>query len=303
MPVSGTYFGQPLFRIAYLPHLTTKGIMFAIHDCFLDDSKDERQEIAYVCAGFYGSEEVWQSFDKAWRKQLKAEGIDYFKSSECNNLSGQFDRWRNLPQPLGRQAADQIRQRLKKTALGFRGLHGVGTALPVEEHEAVLRHENANRIFPENHLYHRVFETTLLGSTRAACINPRDLMLFIHDDGPDFRELLAIFKDFKGKNPIHGRRLTCLLAMDDTVTPALQLADMFANSVQRLTVDLLKGEGSFPSDFMFDRSDLRVWTREIGELELAHNLKQRGIAVPKSLTDAISEHPKYSRRYPKKMPG
>jgi hypothetical protein len=238
--------------------------MFAVHDCYLDDSKDKRQEIAYVCAGFYGTEEVWRLFDKAWRKQLRAEGIDYFKSSECNSLSGQFEKWKNLHAPLGHQAAQLIKQRLKQVALRFRGLHGVGVALPVEEHEAVLKHENASQVFPEQHMYHRVFEVALLAATKEACVRPRDLMVFVHDDGPDFGQLLAIFKDFKGKNPNAGKLMTAFFPMDDKDTSALQLADMFANSVQGLTVGLLNGSGTFPSDFMFDRSGLRVWTRELG---------------------------------------
>lgn len=274
--------------------------MFAIHDCYLDDSKDKRQEITYVCAGFYGTQEVWRHFDKAWRKQLKAEGINYFKSSECNSLSGQFERWKKLPDPLGYQAAQLIKQRLKDVALRFRGLHSVGIVLPVEEHEAVLKHENASRIFPEQYLYHRVFETTLLHATRAACANPKDLMVFIHDDGPDFGQLLAIFKDFKIKNPKSGKHMTVFFPMDDEVTPALQLADMFANSIQGLTVDLVNGKETIPNNFLFDRSGLRVWTRELGEYALAWNLKKRGIKVPQSLTDAISNHPKQPKRRQRK---
>lgn len=274
--------------------------MFAIHDCYLDDSKDKRQEFAYVCAGFFATEEIWRIFTKAWRKQLKSDGIEYFKSSECNSLNGQFEKFKDLP--LGRQSADLIKQRLQKIALGFRGIHGVGVALPVEEHEAVSRHENATRVFPKEHMYYRVFEATVLEATTGACVNPKDLMVFVHDDESDFGNLLAIFKDFKVKNPKSGKRLTAFLPMDDKTTPALQLADMFANSIQGLTVEFLNGREEAPSNeiFMFDRSGVKVWTRELGEKVLVANFKSRSIPVPQSLEDAIAAHGQLPRRYPRK---
>jgi hypothetical protein len=172
----------------------------------------------------------------------------------------------------------------------------------VEEHEAVLRHENASRVFPKEHMYYRVFEGTILEATTVACVNPRDLMVFVHDDEPDFGDLLTIFRDFKVKNPKAGKRLTAFLPMDDKTTPALQLADMFANSIQGLTVEFLNGREEAPSDeiFMFDRSGIKVWTRELGEKVLARNFKSRSIPVPQSLEDAIAAHDQLPRRYPRK---
>jgi hypothetical protein len=283
---------EHLFQIVFPSHLRLRGNMFAIHDCYLDDSKDERQELAYVCAGFYGTERSWRAFDTAWRKQLKAEGIDYFKSSECKGLSGQFEKWRNLPFPMGQQSAQLIKERLQKVAIDSVGLTGVGVALPVEEHEAVLKHENANLVFPERFIYHRCFELALLDATQTACETIRDLMVFVHDDGQDFGHLLEIFKDFRKKNPKAGKHLTTLIPMDDTKTPALQLADMFANSVQGMTVKFLMGREAARSSgiFMFDRSSLKVWTRELGEKVLQLNLQSRNIPVPQSLEDAIAEH-------------
>lgn len=283
-----------LFKIVFPPNLRIRGNMFAIHDCYLDDSKDERQEFAYVCAGFFATEEVWGVFNKAWRKQLKADGIEYFKSSECKGLTGQFERLRDLPPPIGREAAEAIKKRLQKVAIGIPKLQGVGVALPVEEFQAVLRHENASVVFPERYIYHRAFELTLLDASTTACKRPRDLMVFVHDDGQDFGQLLEIFKDFKRKNPNTGKHLTSFLPMDDKTTPPLQLADMFANSIQGLTVEFLNGREEAPADetFMFDRTGLKVWTRELGELVLVRNLKSRHLSIPQSLEDAIASHPK-----------
>lgn len=114
------------------------GNLCTIHDCYLDDSKDERQEIAYVCAGFYGTTDAWSDFSRAWNRQLKDEGISYWKSSEHRGLKGQFTRWKNLPFPIGRKAADLIRDRLQAVAVQTKGLYGTGIAVPVAAHAAIL---------------------------------------------------------------------------------------------------------------------------------------------------------------------
>jgi hypothetical protein len=266
-----------------------RGKLCTIHDCYLDDSKDEKQEIAYVCAGFYGTSKVWSDFTEAWNRQLKAEGISFWKSSEHRALEGEFRRWRNHPYPQGRQGADLIRSRLQAVARNARGLRGIGVAVPVQDHDAVLEYENANLIFPEGNVYHRAFELTLLHSVKTACTAPRDLMVFVHDDGPDFGELLAVFKAFKQGNRTASKRLSSLLSMNDMETPALQLADMFSNAVQSTSVQLLTGNRpgvAVNEVFMLDRASVAVWTKELGEEILWGNLKFRGLPIPADL-DAI----------------
>jgi hypothetical protein len=256
----------------------------------LDDSKDQRQEIAYVCAGFYGKQDAWQYFSQKWSAQLKAEGIEYWKSSECHSVDGQFRKWRSLPPALAHQAAYQIRDRLQAVALQCPGLHGIGMAIPVKEHEAVQKYEHASALFPKHFIYHRAFELTLLQSVKAACTGERDLMVHVHDDGPDFPLLHALFKSYKQKNPLTGSHLTTLLPLDDKETPALQLADMFANGLQARSVEFLSGKrDQFRTDeiFMLDRSQVFVWTKELGEDILYMHLVGQKLPIPEELLLAI----------------
>jgi hypothetical protein len=171
-------------------------------------------------------------------------------------------------------------------------LHGAAVAIPVEEYEAVLRHEGAEKVFPRQHIYHRAFEVTLLQATRAACRYPKDLMVFVHDDGNDFNDLHTIFRSYIKKNPLTGKHLTSFLSMDDKTTPGLQIADMFANAIQWTTVRFVTGAENVHSGdiFMFDRSKINVWTRELGEEVLARAFKGRGIPIPESLESAIATH-------------
>jgi hypothetical protein len=76
-----------------------------VYKCFMDDSKDSQQARMLVCAGWIGERNDWIDFCGRWNKRLKSDGIDYFKTSEYKMLKGQFERFRKLPVPDGRNAA------------------------------------------------------------------------------------------------------------------------------------------------------------------------------------------------------
>lgn len=266
-----------------------------IRDCYLDDSKDASQEFAYVCAGFYATRRAWEDFHKSWERQLRAEGISYFKTSEYKSLSGEFRRWKNVPPPFGQQGAELIRKRLENVVRQASGLHGVGVVVPVGEHEAVLRHQNADVIFPAKYIYHRAFELTLFKTTHQACKSSKNSIAFAHDEGPDFNGLRTIYISFKEKNPRTAKYMKGFIPLDDKYVGALQIADMFANSIQGTTVKFLNEEireASSSDIFMFDRSKIWVWTREVGEEVLAGNLESRRMPIPESLKTAVGSRKK-----------
>jgi hypothetical protein len=258
-----------------------------IRDCYLDDSKDKHQEFVHVCGGFYGTSKAWDRFSKAWDKQCKEDGIDYWKTSEYRRLEGQFAKW----SPDRRSEADAVKHRLQAIARKSIRLHGVAVAVPVKVHHDLLRYENADRIFKEEHIYFRALETAIYRATSLACADPRDLMLFVHDDGPDFDLLRQIFNSYKEKNQETGKHLTMFMPMDDKTTPPLQLADMFANAIQSTSVDIFAHNRmrDRKNIFMLDRSSVSVWDRPIGEIVLRHNMRSRGIPVPLELDEAADK--------------
>lgn len=263
-----------------------------IYECYLDDSKDKTQEVAYVCAGFYGAKRAWQNFEKAWQDQLKIERIDYFKSSECRRLCGQFARFSLIAKPTGHALADQVRQRLQKVLYDSSGIYGVGVVVPVAEHDAVLKHQSADIIYPPKYIYHRAFELALLRTKLLACKTSKDRVDFAHDEGPDFKKLYTLYLSFKTKNPMTGAYLKGFISLDDKKHGALQAADMFANSIMSTTMNLLKMKPDTSSEdiLMFNRSKISVWTKEIAEKILARNLGSRDMPIPESLANALIQH-------------
>ena len=59
---------------------------------FTDDSAAQRGDRRLFLAGYLHRADVWASFSDHWHAELKSwPAIEYFKASEANNLSGQFD--------------------------------------------------------------------------------------------------------------------------------------------------------------------------------------------------------------------
>jgi hypothetical protein len=260
-------------------------LMVMIHECFLDDSKDKRQEFLYVCGGFYGSQDAWKRFDKEWNKQLKCEGIEYFKTSEFKSLTKQFSRYRSLPEPHGRDGATQIRDRLEDVLRHCPDINAVAVVVLVEDHQEVMKHASADIIFGE-HIYHRAFESTLLQAAWNAC-KGSDQIAFAHDEGQDFDRLRQLYRSFKLKNPEVAKKMRGFIPLDDKLTPGLQIADMFANSVMNRTHrHMTKGDADSREIFMFDRAKIYTWSQRFGEIILAANLRSRGIPIPETLSEA-----------------
>jgi hypothetical protein len=59
---------------------------------FTDDSAAQEGDRRLFLAGYLHRADVWAKFSDDWHAELKAwPAIEYFKASEANNLSGQFD--------------------------------------------------------------------------------------------------------------------------------------------------------------------------------------------------------------------
>jgi hypothetical protein len=261
-----------------------------LFECYLDDSKDQFQDISYVCAGFYGNKNAWNLFNSRWQQQLEDEGIEYFKTSECNRLKGQFARFAPLEKPHGKNGAGLVRERLKKVMLDTPGLHGVGCAVPMADYRAVMQHQSADLIFGEKGMYYRAFEVTLHRAVRSSCKSSNDAIAFFHDDGQDFNELRDLYRSYKKLNKIDGLHMKGFLPLDDKIHGEIQVADIFANSVMGTAVGhMTEKDGAHNSNiFMFDRSDLSVWSEELGLKILVSEMAKRKIPAPDSLIKALA---------------
>ena len=78
----------------YAPEVRRDKVV-AVLRAFTDDSASDMGDRRIFFAGFMHRAEQWALFAEAWDKELKTEPtIQYLKTSEAQNLRGQFLQWR-----------------------------------------------------------------------------------------------------------------------------------------------------------------------------------------------------------------
>src|ERR1700687_518076 len=68
----------------------TKQGAFCVLGCYMDDSADHGRKKVFSVGGFVGESDDWFDVERYWERALKREKIDYFRTSDCVNLEGEF---------------------------------------------------------------------------------------------------------------------------------------------------------------------------------------------------------------------
>jgi hypothetical protein len=259
-----------------------------IYNCYLDDSKDQKQEQMIISAGFFAPMKAWQLFRLAWNTCLRKHGIHYFKTSEFRMLTGQFQKFKSAayPIPTGRAAADKIRNELRMILDDAHGINGIGIAIPVADYEEVSQMPEAANIMPANP-YHgalvSIFAETLKCVGRK--FRGRNMAAFVHDDGNDFPELHSVYKGFMNENPHWAKHSGGFQPLDDTRHPELQAADMAANYALQLGQTWLTNGRSEPEREQFKKSIkwIGVWEKTYILKLLVEQYAHRKLPIPQTL--------------------
>jgi hypothetical protein len=202
-----------------------------IYNCFVDDSKDQNQSQMVVSAGFFGTQDDWGALRIAWKKRLSEDGLEYFKTSEFKMLNGQFAKFKtsDYPPPTGREKARQIRSDLQAILKRVPGIRGIGICIPIDDLNKVCTRPEAAPFFcgsPYNLALQSIIHETV-GFIRQK--SGRNMVAFVHDDGPDYDVLHHFYKGFKEVNPTTAKYMAGFQPLSDKEHPPLQAADMVAN--------------------------------------------------------------------------
>lgn len=278
---------EDLADLIFPPEWNVTGYLCMIYHCYLDDSKDANQNKIVVSAGFFGTKEDWGRLRASWVKQCQASGIDYFKSSEYNHLSGQFRRFRtaNYPPPTGREAAKQIRDALLAVVKRVPGLRGIGMAIPIHIYNSVRSRPEATDVlmgFPYSHAMGSIMLKTVQAIKQ---IPGRNMVAFVHDEGSDFPELFDSYKSFRIANPRTAKFMAGFQPLDDKVHPPLQMADMIANLTLELGSEWIdNGHKRETLDRMAENIEsIHIWDTHYTLSVLKRELMRYGKPIPDDL--------------------
>jgi hypothetical protein len=196
-----------------------------LYRAYIDDSSDRNRERVVVCGAIIGDEPRWTFLTKKWNARLAQDGLQYFKSSHCNSLNGQFHKFRSMPD--GKQRADKVRDDLD-AIIHESQVMTLGATLPIPFYKTMLADQAKFGPIPDVP-YRLVFQQVLAECAYAMVEMGRDrIVTFGHDDGDDFDALRGVYQRFKQTNKHHAKRMADFVPLDDKLHPPVQAADVAA---------------------------------------------------------------------------
>jgi hypothetical protein len=287
----GEFTIEDLFDLVFPSEWRITGHLCMIYHCYLDDSKDQKQDQMVVSAGFFGTQKAWGNLRAEWKGRLQKDGLEYFKTSEYKMLNGEFSKFKSnsYPAPTGREAARNLRSDLQRILDKQIGIYGIGVAIPVADYEDVRSRPEAQGVL-HGSPYHWALEGIMLGTVNALCEDPasRSMVAFVHDDGEDFDELRAVYKSFKELNKVTAKYMAGFQSLDDKLHPPLQAADMAANYTLGLGQEWLANGRSKPKMKEMEQSIKRlyVWDKNYMLSVLKRQLVRLKRPIPSDLQGA-----------------
>lgn len=248
---------------------------------FVDDSADEKQEKVVIAGAFSGRFGQWSELKRQWRKRLRREGIQYFRSAEYNSLTGQFFKYRDpgkYPKPEGSKAAKRLRDDLE-AIVERNKLGGVAVCIQMP-----LFNSFRNRSREAAWIFADPFEIALqilfkqLSQAVKSDIGDNHRFAFVVDESQSAQRIEKVYLEFKRVNPGLAVNMEGLTHLDDKTTPPLQVADMMASIAKETYLDWPAGASqSIPKRL---QNNIRsIWLPDNAYFEevLAHELKRRGL--------------------------
>jgi len=198
-----------------------------LYHAYIDDSADRNQQRLVVCGAIIGNKTEWGMVNAKWKARLAQDGLDYFKSSHCESLNGQFHKFRQSGMEEGKRRALLVRDDLY-AIIQNAPIIALGVTLSIPFHRTMLSDPKTFGEIPKVP-YRLAFQQALAESAKAMILLGRgNIVTFGHDDGDDYPVLHDLYKEFKKRNPRYAKILADFVALDDKLHPPVQAADVAA---------------------------------------------------------------------------
>jgi hypothetical protein len=145
--------------------------------------------------------------------------------------------------------------------------------------------------FPYRRAIESVWVETVRRGFRRSKAHHHSVIAFIHDDGPDYPELAALYSGFKKLNPRTAKFMVGFSGLDDKVNPPLQAADLIANHSLEIGIDWAENGKTKARELELQGSMgfLAVWREDYAKGVLHHELKRKKLPIPDDLQAEIAE--------------
>jgi len=230
---------------------------------YADDSADAKREILFVVAGLVADTSVWFEVERLWNKRLDRDGLEYFRASDCNSLTGEFYKLVKAHGPnRAREMANDLLADLKEI-IKARELYAFIFMGPM----AVYRRARA-KDFGKNCLhddpYIQAHEQIVFEVAKSAGKGKaKSPIAFVFDEHCKAKQLLAGWADLKRRLPATSQWIGSATVLDDKQCAQLQVADLIANIAKRACEKVIAAD--YDHSYMFeleewrDRAHLGYW--------------------------------------------
>jgi hypothetical protein len=246
---------------------------------YLDESADERQEKAFCVGAFLVHERAREAIQVAWVRQLEADGVSYFRASDCRNVKRAFwhlrERYGSLQ--LARVAAAEIRENLENILLPQTALWvGFGLTIDIPEHTEARKAIPESAIFYSNGPTVAAYSQAIYTVTRSVRKNaPGYGVSFVFDESSSSAKIIAAYEAVKVYHPVIAKSMGTIAPANDRVTPPLQMADLVASITREAFLKYKDSGESFPGKWSGHFDTLGIWDAEHTMRSLLRTVKSK----------------------------
>ncbi len=235
------------FRLLFPQGLRAKERYMAFFWASIDESADRERKYAYVVTGLLSRQDLWTEFERLWNRRLHKDSLDYFKTSEHRDLSGEFKRFKDrdaFPRPSGRVAADNVRDDLSLMIRSSR-MMGVSLAIDLRDYRAVRKSSRSRIVLPSNpyRFAYQMLMIYIAGELSKKIKSPGPIA-FLCDSDNNSNLIKKTYDRLREDNPGCNPFMGSITFKDDKKVPAIQAADLIAGFSRKYAVGKLKGEDS-----------------------------------------------------------
>jgi hypothetical protein len=207
---------------------------------YMDDSADSKRKTVFSVAGFIGEGKEWFEVERSWNARLEREGLNYFRTYDCVNLEGEFQK--KLVDVHGlstaRVIADAVLRDLKQLVAASQ-LYAYCAGFLMDDYRLVAAELDGQIVLNEDPY---VFAHHLLIGLVLEEVNKfprREIVAFLYDEHSKATLLQNSWAGYKECNPNYAKSAGTLAPLDDKAHAPIQVGDLLAHSTTRFVLEFL----------------------------------------------------------------
>lgn len=205
----------------------------------LDESHDRLKKRVFVVAGYIARQEEWTEIERHWLRRLDRDGLNYFSTSECSYLTGEFRRFRQYPKPKGKELANAVRDDLQ-LIMRSSSTMGLGLGIKLSDYRAIRKSARARKALrPDPYQFGYQMTMILIAGKCLDELRNLETVAFLCDADDRAVNVKGAYDQLKSSNPHCETWMGSLSHMDNEKSPALQAADLLAGRSKDYLVECL----------------------------------------------------------------